>query len=435
MKIIGSKPRPRVAVIGLPLSDEDRERLEKLFPSTDFYLSFEHLEREKSPSEIDLLIVGDKAKDSSNILYKINCISFSTSLPSMLGPENDSYIVLTAPVKTEEFIENEIILPYSRIREMEEWTNAKGWFLIGVKPVQTISRADLDILISVFLKSAIIKDSHSRYPFATVFLNAEQNIGVAWFPLPVIHKIDWIEAITNEWSKFLPETFPLIGNWARKEDWLLPEEINIVKKIKELEEQKKSFINKTNKEIADINKKYKKVVAENDLGLRKLLTEQGDELVNIVKKAFEILGFAVEQIDEKIEKGKPRIEDLRLTIIGIPGWEALAEVRGYSKSSGKQGDIIRLNKFSKLFHKEKGKLPEKIIYVVNGPIELSPPQRPKPFESNPDFLTSIADDDCLVVSTTQLYRVMQKLNKIDINDVSKSIIESTGEWKFVIPKY
>ena len=429
MRLKGSKVHPRVAVIGLPLSAVDRYRLEQLFPSIDFHTSFAHLEREKSPLEIDLLILGEKVEDSSNLIFSICIISFSSNT-TMPGPSVNIYMKLSIPVKTEEFIENDITLAYSRIREREEWTNAKGWSTILSEFTVPYSQSDLDKLRLVMQESAILQDSHSGNPFAFVLRNVEQKIGVAWFPLPTKHKIDWIEGIVNEWAKFFPEKFPYIGDWARQEEWLLSEEIKILNKIKDIEKQKSSYIKKTNKEIVALNMKYQKVVEGNDIGLRKLLTEQSNELVNIVKKVFETFGFAVEQIDDKIEKGKPKIEDLRITIDGKKSWEAIVEVRGYAKSSGKEGDLTRLNKFAKLYNKEKGKFPDKMIYVVNGPIELVPPQRPKPFESNPEFLGSVAEDDCLVVSTKTLYRVLQKLDKLNKNDISKSIIKSTGEWSF-----
>ncbi len=439
MRIKGSKTRPRVAVIGLPLIDEDRRKLEQLFPSINFYRSFKQLEDHTSSSEIDLLILGNKVEDSSNLLFRINIISFSSNPPFMPGPVHNEHIELSNPVKTEEFIENDITLEYSRIRAKEDWTNAKGWSKIHFKeqqvlmPVYSKKMTSIKKANSIIRGGAILLDSHSGSPFATVFLNEEQKLGVAWFPLPTKHKIDWIEAIVNEWAKYFPEKFPHIGDWARQEEWLLAPEIGLLKEIKNLEERKLEYIKEIEGKIDTLNKKYKGVLSWNDKGFRKLLTEQGDELVDIVKIAFESFGFTVEKMDETIIKGKSKIEDLRITIDNNKSWEAIVEVRGYAKSSGKEGELTRLNKFAKLYNKEKEKFPDKMIYVVNGSIELLPPQRPKPFESNPDFLNSIADDDCLVVSTTTIYRVLQKLEKSFKNDISKSIIESTGEWKFVPP--
>ena len=433
MKIRGSKPRPRVAVIGFPVTNEKRARLENLFSSISFYRSFEQLEKHTSSKEIDLLILGEKVEDSSELIFSISIISFSFIPPLMPGPTVNFYMKLSEPGKTEEFIENKIALEYSRIREKEDWTNAKGWLKILTDGRKPIVPSNFKNAYSIIRDGAILMDSHSGNPFVTIFINEERKLGVAWFPLPVKHKIDWIEAIVNEWSKSFPDKFPTIGNWARQNEWLLAEEIKIQNDIKSLEEQKIAMNKKIDGEIASLTKNFQEITANHDKGLRKLLIAQGDELVNIVKTAFEQIGFIVEKVDENIEDGKPKKEDLRLTKKDVKNWEAIVEVRGYTKSSGKEDDIKRLDKFSKLYNKEKEKFPDKMIYVVNGPIELQPSQRQKPFESNPEFLESIADDDGLVISTITLYHVLQSVDKINISDISKSIVESTGELKFVPP--
>lgn len=431
MKIKGSKPRPRVAVVGFPLNDEDRTRLEKLFTSIEFYITPDHIKREKSHLEIDLLILGEKVENYSELLRGVCTISFSSLIKYLPSPEKDRLMGLSDPLKTEEFVENDLPLSFSRIREREEWTSARGWQTIFVTKNPVRGNDNIWFRAWELIKSsAVLSDMHTKAPLATIFIDSERKFGVAWFPLPVKNKIDWIEAIVNDWSISFPERFPSIGNWARRKEWLLNEEIQTYNDIKVLEEKREAMIKKIDGDIKILTDRFKELTSENDMGYRKLLTAQGDDLVSIVKKVFEKLGFNVENVDEKIKAGKAKKEDLRLTIKDVESWEAIAEIRGYEKSSGKEGDINRLNKFSRFYSKEKGKFPSKIIYVVNGPIELQPPQRQKPFQSNPEFLDSFADDDVLVISTITLYRVLQNIESINIDDIAKSIIESKGEWNF-----
>jgi len=434
MKIKGSKPRPRVAVVGFPLNEEDRDRIEQLFPSIYFFKDFNVLEQKISELEIDLLILGEEVENYSQILNRICVISFSCKIPYMPSPEINRLMELSAPVKTEEFIENDIPLSFSNLRERERWSNAKGWLTIFVKrSLSLIIDPEWKNANSIMSDGAIVSDFHTKRPFATIFINTKRKLGIAWIPLPVNHKIDWIEAIVNEWSKSFPDKFPSIGNWARQNYWLISDEIKIANDIKNLEDQKIAINNKIDDDIALLIKKYNEVTTQNDKTLRKLLTAQGSELVDIVQSVFEKFGFNVKKIDEQIDEGKAKKEDLRLTKDEFENWEAIVEVRGYSKSSGKEDDIKRLDKFSKLYNKENGKFPDKMIYIVNGPIELQPLLRQYPFASNPDFLASFAEDDGLVISTINLYKVMQIFDRVNTSDIVNSIIKSTGDWKFVPP--
>ena len=121
-------------------------------------------------------------------------------------------------------------------------------------------------------------------------------------------------------------------------------------------------------------------------GMRRLITAQSNELLEEVAQSFRELGFSVTLMDEELDDDVPKREDLRLGDPDIKDWEAIVEVRGHAKSSGQASNLNRLpGRFAKLYRAEKGKDPDKLIYVVNGQIETFSPQlRNEPFSAAPD---------------------------------------------------
>jgi len=64
-----------------------------------------------------------------------------------------------------------------------------------------------------------------------------------------------------------------------------------------------------------------------------LLTAQGDPLVTSVIRALKELGFEVTDVDATVAAGGLRLEDLQVRDPSVPGWAALAEVKGYRRWS------------------------------------------------------------------------------------------------------
>lgn len=59
----------------------------------------------------------------------------------------------------------------------------------------------------------------------------------------------------------------------------------------------------------------------------------GDELVAAVADILSSLWSGVRDMDAERAPGTAKREDLRLTLGGRPGWEAIVEVKGYTKGT------------------------------------------------------------------------------------------------------
>jgi hypothetical protein len=148
-----------------------------------------------------------------------------------------------------------------------------------------------------------------------------------------------------------------------------------------------------------------------------------EEVIN----AFGTIGFHTQDVDETLPEEELKREDIRLTDRNDDGWEALVEVRGYARSGGKTADLIRLQgRFSDFYTKEKGRPPNKLIYVVNGPLELGPHLREKPLATSVADVRAFAESGGLVISSLDLYKAINGSG--DMDQVKQSIKDSTGLW-------
>jgi hypothetical protein len=140
------------------------------------------------------------------------------------------------------------------------------------------------------------------------------------------------------------------------------------------------------------------------------------------------LGFDVSKIDEEIPKGSPKREDLRIRDPDIVDWEAIVEVRGYSKSGGTTADLSRLARFAHYYEVETDKPPNKSIYMVNGQIYLPPTQRQAPLISSPEDVHEFGEQGGVIIWTLDLFQVLKTLSDKDLLDIRRSFREVTARW-------
>jgi len=208
------------------------------------------------------------------------------------------------------------------------------------------------------------------------------------------------------------------------------EEKMLVERIDVLEREKVEAIRQFDQQIAELMIESTQATLIANDGRRRLITAQGDELVDEVASAFEAFGFGVEQVDDALTSGMPKREDLRLRDPADPNsdWEAIVEVRGYGKSGGTTADIQRIGRFANFYLGEKGRLPDKRMYVVNGQIELPPSQRELPLASAREDVELFGEDNGVVISTLDLFRVLETSTPKQLQAVRESIKRTSGRW-------
>ena len=276
----------------------------------------------------------------------------------------------------------------------------------------------------------IILDKHTGDPFATIY-SRDNKLGIAWLPQSIFDQVSWVELIVTEWAKYDHTRFPGFGDWKNLLEWMVQKEEDLARKISALEDKKQRTIKKIDEEMGSLQSDLTEATLEANKGVRRLLVAQGDELVEEVANIFSKIGFEVQLMDKEMEDNQPKREDLRLQDPSVQeeDWEAIVEVRGYKKSGGQTADLARLGRFANLYRNEKGRLPDKRMYVVNGQIGIPNPQlRQEPLVSAQEDIDIFAKDSGVVISTIDLFRLVKNLQHFDHKTVRESIKKAEGRW-------
>lgn len=204
------------------------------------------------------------------------------------------------------------------------------------------------------------------------------------------------------------------------------EEIDLTEQIAKAKVEKENKIKEFDQKIVDLEAEKENLKIKVNKTTRRLITSQGEELVSEVEETLKAFNFIVTKMDELIPEGQPKLEDLR---ISDDNFEGIAEVKGYSKSGGKTSDFQKLTgRFSRFYHGEKGKFPDKLFYIVNGQIELPPSKRDIPLPTSKDDIKIFAEEGGVVISTLDLFQAKKLLSEYKPEEIRKSIMEAKGRW-------
>ncbi|MFC1952865.1 hypothetical protein ACFLWR_01880 [Chloroflexota bacterium] len=424
VKIGGEKSKPRVALLGT-FSEEDVSTYKRMFPTVWSAVNQTRLKEIVDPREIDLIIIAPDIQSVGVFTSNSHIICFSNYTMNLPGPSDEYYVGCEDTATTEEYYLPSAVLAIDRLRatEFNQLQGVRGWKRIKPKSHLYVPEDSLN-------QYSIISERITEISLAVMYQREETSLAVALLPFSPINQTAWVEVIVGEWAKVYKESFPFFGDWSSTPEWMVKEEREILSSIANLEEEKHQIILQTNSKISELSLDLEKVKKSVNEGLRRLITEQGTPLVEEVASVLKKVGFNVEIVDQSIDVNAPKREDLRLTDSKDVGsnWEAIVEVRGYSKSGGSTADLQRLNRFSTLYHEEKGRFPEKMIYIVNGQIELLPAYRQISSSPAQEDVQIFAESNGLVIATIDLFRRFNSADAENYPEILESIRTTTGRW-------
>jgi hypothetical protein len=427
-RIGGQRPRPRVALLG-DFEDGDVERFERMFPTIWAAQSIYELSGLVDVREIDLIVVASDVDYISDWAEVVHVVCFSKELFSLPGPVSGCYVKIYGAAETEEFLFPDVPLPISRRREADysSLTSVRGWPRLRLD-YSTVKPADRGTVTPIFNSGTIICEHQTNSPLAVAFIRKETNLGVAWLPSVDTNQSAWVEVLVGQWAQHDKDAFPNFGDWTDSPEWMVPEEEQILSKIQALEEKKQKSTLEIDKQIGKLTSDLALAKTHANKGLRRLITAQGEELVDEVAKALKVIGFDVTIVDKLIGKNEPKREDLRLGhSAGESGeWKAIVEVRGYTRSAGNTADLLRLDRFANLYRKETGQDPDKRIYIVNGQLELLPSQRQEPLASAPDDLQIFLESGGILIWSVDLFTAMKATDPSNYPTLLESIKGAKG---------
>ncbi len=434
-RIGGQRPRPRVALLGTFGTDNVMHFL-NIFPTVWRAIYMSELKKTVDVREIDLIIIASDADYASDWPDKTHVICFSKAIPDLPGPVSGSFLKISGAAEAEEFLFPDVILPISRRREADycDLTSVRGWPRIELG-YRIIATDELEKATTIFSNGAIISERHTNSPLAVAFLRKDTNLGVAWLPSVDRNQSAWVELFVTQWAQSDKYAFPSFGEWANSPEWMVPEEAQILSQIQALEQKKKETVIEIDRQIGELSTELTLAKVKANNGLRRLITRQGEELVDEVAKALSDIGFSVTKVDPLIGEKEPKREDLRLRHLGDSGeeWNAIVEVRGYARSGGKTDDLFRLtNRFANLYKEETGRAPDKCIYIVNGQTELLPPQRQAPMASATGDLEVFSDSRGVLIWSIDLFQALKVTDPTDYPALLESIKCAQGRWVPII---
>lgn len=443
-KVGGQRPRPRVAIIG-NFPDSDLEHFKNMFPTIWFAENQDKLEKKVDVREIDLIVIAPNINWAKDWPKQTHVICFSNKIRRLPGPLKCSYIDITSIAETEAFVFPDIPLPLSRLRKADfgSLSSVRGWERLeinipsprpdvfgGIGGGRFLSQQEREEAINAFNQGRVIFEAHTKQALAVYFMRKDCNLGVAWLPIISKNYASWVAVLVAEWAELNKEAFPSFGDWTSSPEWLVYDEEKILTKIGEFEQQRQEFIVKLDKQIGELTNELAEAKLKANNGLRRLVTAQGPELLDEVAKALKNIGFEVEVVDNQIAENKPKKEDLRLKHLDSEGkdWVAITEVRGYARSSGKTDDLARLYRFAELYRLETGKSPDKLVYIVNGELELLPSLRKEPLASAGEDLQVFTESGGILIWSIDLFRALKTADSAYYPSILESIKCAQGKW-------
>lgn len=208
------------------------------------------------------------------------------------------------------------------------------------------------------------------------------------------------------------------------EDWYTPEEKRLARRIAGT----RSEINQLKDDLEQFESELKAETNRADAGVRRGLSADGDELVAAVGEMLSQCGFSVEYMDAALGPKDARWEDLRLTIEGRSGWEAIVEVKGYVKGV-KTSDARQIREQRDHYAKEKkGRFPCLTLWIANPYRLRDPSSRPAPDRQATEAAENIG---ATYVAVPDLYRLWSLVadGSMPTSSATRQLVDSQpGLW-------
>jgi len=251
-----------------------------------------------------------------------------------------------------------------------------------------------------------------------------------WVPFTPTHPVRWLAALLEVWGSEHPEEFPSLSAWRNRPRWMSEAETVTTNRIAEKQNDLARIVAARRRAIERLQDQLRSDTVQADSGARRLLTAQGDELLDAAAKALESFGFVVIRVDETIPPGESKKEDLRVT--SPDGGTAIAEVKGYEHGA-KQRDLYTIANYAGLYLAETGALPERRWYICNSFCESDPDTRPEILQGANDALALFARDCGAAIDSRELFRLLRAVESGQVSQGDARLMLWESPIRFVAP--
>ena len=180
----------------------------------------------------------------------------------------------------------------------------------------------------------------------------------------------WFQAFLSDVRESDPDRVPEAPpRLNQRSDWYTPEERALADRVAGIEAEIEGLRN----EQAQVQEELAVAGERADAGIRRALWSDGDALVAAAGELLRNFGFVVRGMDAKRE-------DLRLTLPGVSGWEAIVEVKAYVGGTT-TNDALQIRQHRERYIGEQGRPPDLTLWLANPFREMEPSARPVPDKS------------------------------------------------------
>jgi hypothetical protein len=214
--------------------------------------------------------------------------------------------------------------------------------------------------------------------------------------LPRIKNAGYLKRLIEEIiPSFAPDLFPHVkgGEWTKHPPYELPQVAKLRDEIGEIAEEAKKKTDELRKQIEAQREEYG--------FLSDLLTKDSDQLVAAVKRTLELLGLQdVRDVDEEVEEGKPRREDLQV-------WDRdpvlISEVKGIG-GLPREADALQVTKYIAPRMKEWDRSAQGLT-IINHQLKVEGLKRQDTNVFQEDVVTSAEAYGVGLLTTWDLFRL------------------------------
>lgn len=428
MNIFNVQPRPRVLFEDLPQEVLTKEFLE-LVPTIKRVSSTERVHED----EYDILVTF--AENAGRRSAHLHVLSFGSDAAGDFVEDRTNYFfVRDVPTLANELaIPPEVpsalaaLLKTSVIPNLPE--GQKGvWRL--VKPAQgyRATVAEYGNLASRCIPLVHVGAKRSVYALLTerggkvnLVLPAETQQHLAWLRL-------FLDMVGN----VDPDSVPPDVDWKSSARWSPPEVSKHVGDLQALRQAHEEALTKFQRREQEIQVQLDESTRLADEGIRRILTSDGDELVEAVTAVLEDLGFTVRDMDDHHDKRTgAKLEDLRVEDPSDADWLTLVEVKGYAKGA-KVNDVPQITgRPAVAYTKETGQEPPAVWHIVNAWRGTNPSTRVQAIP-NDDDLRPLTEAAGALIDTRDLFEAWRDVSAgiADAEVVRASLRAANTRWQW-----
>jgi hypothetical protein len=428
VNIFNVQPRPRVLFENPPQEVLTKELLE-LVPTLKLITNTEKVHED----EYDILVTfAQNARLRSEHLH---VLSFGAVAAGGFTEDSKDYAFSrdVSTLANELTIPNDVppalatLLKTTVIPNVPEGQK-EAWRLVRFMPSYRATIAESGNLASRCIPLVHVGAKQSVYALLThrggklnLVLPAESQQHVAWLRLflDLVGDVD-------------PESVPPDLDWKTSERWSPPEVSKHVGDLQGLRQDHEAAVTEFQRREQEIKAQLEESTRLADEGTRRILTTDGDGLVEAVTTVLEDLGFTVRDMDDHHdERTGAKLEDLRVEDPLDPDWLSLVEVKGYAKGA-KVNDVPQITgRPAVAYTKETGQEPPAVWHVVNAWRGTNPSTRVQAIP-NDDDLRPLTEAGGALIDTRDLYEAWRDVSAgiADAESVRASLRDAKTRWRW-----